>query len=254
MTFSSFILLPSNIGANHNSEQYPNGISAHRPSTDNNGQTDLRPAHVFHHDMPTYPPPGSAASHMPPPLHHDGTSVATTTRKSNTSNSNSTINTALFGDLPEGKRRKFILVEDLQRGCRVRVKVMLDQVDMNEIPDSYRKGNSVFPRSYFPVQMVDVGEVDGGGGRRGRGRFLVNAGDEDDGEGDGECTVGRTMVSVPGVNGGEDVGEEEVDVAVPGIGRGKKDREMVLNDLGYRMSWSQSRVFAGRPLFLQRAR
>lgn len=146
---------------------------------------------------------------------------------------------------------------------------MLDQVDMKEIPDSYRKDNSVFPRSYFPVQMVDGGEeVDGRGGfrgaRRGRGRFVAGGANEGEGNGGDGCTVGRAMVSVPvsvagdgGSGGGAEDGgggeEVEVDVAVPGIAQGKRDREMVLNDLGYRMSWSQSRVFAGRTLFLQRA-
>ncbi|EOD49397.1 putative ribosomal protein l24e protein [Neofusicoccum parvum UCRNP2] len=62
-------------------------------------------------------------------------------------------NLELFGDLPEAKRRKFILVDDAQRGTRVRVRVMLDQVNMEEMPDSYRKNNSVYPRSYFPTQM-----------------------------------------------------------------------------------------------------
>jgi len=55
------------------------------------------------------------------------------------------------------------------------------------------------------------------------------------------------LVPVPMLDGAE--GE----VAVPKIARNKHDKETVLNDLGYRMSWSQSRVFAGRTLFLQRA-
>jgi hypothetical protein len=32
-----------------------------------------------------------------------------------------------------------------------------------------------------------------------------------------------------------------------------RGREVRLNDLGYRMAWLQSRVFAGRTVFLQRA-
>lgn len=152
---------------------------------------------------------------------------------------------ALFGDLPEGRRRKFILVEDPQRGCRVRVKVMLDQVDMKEIPDSYRKSNSVFPRTYFPVH--------GPFGPTGRGKRFAEA-HECEGESvgagedaDGAATVGRTLVPVPMLEG-------EGTVAVPKIAKRKRDKEVLLNDLGYRMSWGQSRVFSGRQLFLQRAR
>ena len=43
----------------------------------------------------------------------------------------------LFGDVPEAKRRKFILVEDSQRGTRVRVRVSLDQVKMDDMPDAH---------------------------------------------------------------------------------------------------------------------
>jgi hypothetical protein len=32
-----------------------------------------------------------------------------------------------------------------------------------------------------------------------------------------------------------------------------RGKEVRLNDLGYRMAWLQSRVFAGRTVFLQRA-
>jgi len=145
---------------------------------------------------------------------------------------------SIFGDVPEAKRRKFILVDDTQRGNRVRVKVMLEQVDMKEIPDSYRKTNSVYPRSYFPMQMQTPPSSS-----RGRRYFEDEAAEEDE----GHPIVGRTLVPVPMLDGAE--GE----VAVPKIARNKHDKETVLNDLGYRMSWSQSRVFAGRTLFLQRA-
>jgi len=148
-------------------------------------------------------------------------------------------NTALFGDLPEAKRRKFILVEDPHRGGRVRVRVMLDQVEMKEIPDSYRKTNCVYPRSYFPMQMQSPPTS-----ARGR-RFF----EDDDADGEtGQPTIGRTLVPVPMLDGAE--GE----VAVPKITKTKRGKEVTLNDLGYRMSWSQSRVFAGRTMFLQRAR
>ena len=144
---------------------------------------------------------------------------------------------ALFGDVPEGKKRKFILVEDTQRNCRVRVKVQLDQVEMSEIPDSYRKQNSVYPRSYFPVQMQTQTEPT-------KDRFVDASSDEDD---SGLPTIGRTTVPVPTADG-------DTELATSRITRTKRDKEGKLNELGCRMAWSQGRVFAGRPIFLQRAR
>lgn len=150
--------------------------------------------------------------------------------------------TALYGDLPESKRRKFILVDDTARNTRVRVRVTLDQVELKEMPDSYRKTNSVFPRSYFPMQMQSPPSSARGN------RFF----EDDDPEGgehdDGRATHAKTLVPVPMVDGAE--GE----AAVPQLTRSKKRREITLNDLGYRMSWSQSRVFAGRIMFLQKSR
>lgn len=146
----------------------------------------------------------------------------------------------LFGQLPDGKRRTFILVEDPQRGARVRVKVMLDKVNMDEIPDSYRMSNAVYPRTYFPVQMKDAP-----GRSVPHKRFF-----RDDAEQAGDpadSTVGRTTVPAPSLDG-------ERDIEVPKLSRRRHRKEVLLNDLGYRLSWSQSRVFAGRMLFLQRSR
>lgn len=149
---------------------------------------------------------------------------------------------SLFGDLPEAKRRKFILVDDPDRNSRVRVRVMLDQVNMKELPDQYRKTNSVYPRSYFPIQMQSPPSSARGN------RFFEDDDPEGGAEDDDQATRGRTMVPVPMLDG------VEGEVAVPKIGRAKKGKEIKLNDLGYRMNWSQSRVFAGRTMFLQRAR
>ena len=149
-------------------------------------------------------------------------------------------NLELFGPVPEAKRRKFILVDDPHRGARVRVRVMLDQVEMKEIPDSYRKTNSVYPRSYFPMQTQSpdaASEAD---------RFPD---DEDDESSDaGRPSRGHTLVPVPMLDG------SEAQVPTPRLGRSKRRKETTLNDLGYRMSWSQSRVFAGRTMFLQKSR
>jgi hypothetical protein len=145
---------------------------------------------------------------------------------------------ALFGDIPEDKRRKFILVEDTQKSNRVRVKVTLDQIDMSEIPDSYRKSNSVYPRAYFPVQMQTQQPQVGGD------RFIEEEGAEVDAS---RPTTGKMSVTVP-----TSTGDAEVDV--PGISSHKRGRETKINELGYRMAWGQSRVFSNRPIFLGRAR
>ena len=151
---------------------------------------------------------------------------------------------SLFGDIPEAKKRKFILVDDPGKGGRVRVRVTLDTVDIKEIPDSFRKSNSVYPRSWFPLQMQspppsahgsrffegddedDTVEVDGGRGARGKGKM---------------------MVAVPLADGGE------AEVGVPRMRKSVRSKEVRLNDLGYRMTWHQSRVFADKTVFLQKA-
>jgi hypothetical protein len=162
-------------------------------------------------------------------------------------------NEDLFSHLPDGKRRKFILVDDPQRGCRVRVKVALDRVNMDEIPDSYRESNAVYPRTYFPIQMRDENRVVLGK------RFFRDEAEHADVGADplSDATLGRTTVPVPSLevetgnhHGGAGDGSE---VEVPRLSRKKHTKELLLNDLGYRMSWSQSRVFAGRMLFLQRS-
>ena len=145
---------------------------------------------------------------------------------------------AMFGDLPEAKRRKFILVDDAQRGTRVRVRVTLDTVKMEEMPDSYRKSNSVFPRSYFPMQMTSPPASP-------RGSRVFK--DEADLENEPSFPLsGSSLVPVPTMDG-------EARVPKPRLTRAKRSKEITLNDLGYRMSWSQSRVFAGRTLFLQKS-
>lgn len=155
----------------------------------------------------------------------------------------------LFPDIPEAKKRKFILVEDNVRGSRLRVRVTLEGVDTNEIPDSFRKGASVFPRSYFPREMQSPPPSATGS------RFFEDDADDDklqETEGReasrrGAPRRGKEMVKVP-------VGETMGEVAIPRMRKSTRGKEVRLNDLGYRMAWLQSRVFAGRTVFLQRAR
>lgn len=237
----------------HHHHAHPDGstgnddVSGGLP-TPGHSTTDPRTGQVFH-GYGAYPPTANASTgpSMPPPLQESGldslrhptvaTSSKTRDRDDMEDDDGNADNTAIFGGLPEGKRRKFILVDDPQRGNRVRVKVMLDQVDMDEIPDSYRMSNSVYPRAYFPVQMKSpLGRVTPGQ------RYF----DESESEENDSATIGRTLVPAPTIDG-------EADIAVPKLSRTRHKKEIVLNDLGYRMSWSQSRTFAGRTLFLQRS-
>ncbi|TLD06927.1 hypothetical protein PgNI_10703 [Pyricularia grisea] len=158
----------------------------------------------------------------------------------------------LFPDIPEAKKRKFILVEDSDRQSRLRVRVTLDGVDTREIPDSFRKNSSVYPRSYFPREMQSP-PPSATGSKFFQDDLSDDPGAEDDGTTDTEGrraargARAKAMVRVPMVDGSE--GE----VAIPRMRRGFRGKEVRLNDLGYRMAWLQSRVFAGRTIFLQRA-
>ncbi|KAL1646533.1 hypothetical protein SLS58_003119 [Diplodia intermedia] len=206
---------------------------------------DVRPANSFYPSYPTNQPPNASAvpplehhmdhvSSRPPPPH----AAAAATKQQEDEERN----LELFGDLPEAKRRKFILVDDAQRGTRVRVRVMLDQVNMEEMPDSYRKNNSVYPRSYFPTQMQSPPASPRGT------RFFDDPDEKEEGSSGAMPVTGRTLVPVPMMDG------SEAKVPRPRMTRSKRNKEITLNDLGYRMTWSQSRVFAGRTLFLQRSR
>lgn len=228
--FSCLASAEYNDGSHTHHHQAPNGSNA--------SPNEVRQAHQFY---PTYPPaPGMVGSGIP--ASGDGieqvgvhapphAAAAATSRQEEEER-----NVALFGDLPEAKRRKFILVDDAQRGTRVRVRVMLDQVKMHEMPDSYRKNNSVYPRSWFATEMQSPPPSP----RRGRWPDDVD-------HGESTSTEVKTLVPVPMLDG------SEAKVQVPRMNRVKRTKEVTLNDLGYRMSWSQSRVFSGRTLFLQRS-
>jgi hypothetical protein len=244
-----------NIGTTEFSNGTDRQPAAEAPLTSGHTATDIRTAQVFH-GYPTFPTSASAGGgsrgpSIPPLIRDSGlgslgrrSAVATSDHKAeeveDDDDERNPSREALFGALPDGKRRKFILVDDPQRGCRVRVKVMLDQVNMNEIPDSYRMSNSVYPRTYFPVQMKHPRSRV----VRGRRYFKDDHQTDDDQE---TATIGRILVPTPQTDDGGEI-------AVPKLTRGRNRKEVLLNDLGYRMSWSQSRVFAGRPLFLQRSR
>ncbi|KIW04528.1 uncharacterized protein PV09_04282 [Verruconis gallopava] len=210
----------------------------HAPTGASNAPTEVRQANNFYPTYPSsqsmvnagLPAPGDGMEHLAHAPVHAATTSATT------KDDEEVDTVALFGDLPEAKRRKFILVDDAQRGTRVRVRVMLDQVRMHEMPDSYRKNNSVYPRSWYPTEMQSPPPSP----RRGRW--------PDDVDADQEGTpAARTLVHVPLLDG------SDAKLPVPRMSKAKRNKEVTLNDLGYRMSWSQSRVFSGRTLFLQRS-
>lgn len=213
-----------------------------------NPPSDIRPSQVFH-GYPNYPPNHSVGAAIAPSISDNmdsltsrGGPTQTAVAASVPKEEDEDRKHSLFGDIPEAKRRKFILVDDVERNSRVRVRVTLDQINMKELPDAYRKTNSVYPRSYFPVEMQSPPSS-------ARGNRFFEDDDPDGGpEDDDHATRGRTLVRVPMLDGAGG------DVAVPKISRAKKNKEKLLNNLGYRMSWSQSRVFAGRTIFLQTAR
>ncbi|KAH8729635.1 hypothetical protein BGZ61DRAFT_475220 [Ilyonectria robusta] len=201
---------------------------------------DVRPTHVFTgYNNQSYA--GGQMSHMAT----HATSAVSTKRHSRSTGDEPD---DLFPDIPEAKKRKFILVEDNVRGSRLRVRVTLEGVDTNEIPDSFRKGASVYPRSYFPREMQSPPPSATGS------RFFGEDQDDDgieetegrDAGRRGGNRNGKQMVKVP-------MGEAQGEIAIPRMMKTTRGKEVRLNDLGYRMAWLQSRVFAGRTVFLQRA-
>ncbi|EME45083.1 hypothetical protein DOTSEDRAFT_43487 [Dothistroma septosporum NZE10] len=222
---------------------------AGHPAQPTNGQHELtspttgRYTQNFYSSYPQQP--GVGGSSMPSiadgmdPMHTHASTLATPASIS-TKKDEEEHKRKLFGDVPESKRRKFILVDDNQRGTRVRVRVMLDQVKMDDMPDAHLRINAVYPRSYFPRQMRSPP-----GSPRARG----NWNDEDDEveEGNVERPAGETMVPVSLMDG------SEAKLPVPRMTTSRRNKEVALNELGYRMSWGQARTFNGRTLFLQRS-
>ena len=117
----------------------------------------------------------------------------------------------------------------------------LHEVNIDEIPDSYRKDYSVYPRSWYPAQMQLSPSS-----RAPKGRFITDRDDDHDEDNDIPPTA-TTTVTAPMLDG------REGDLKVPASGRNTRRKEEQLNDLGYRISWSQSRTFNGRIIFLQQS-
>jgi hypothetical protein len=154
------------------------------------------------------------------------------------------------------KNRKFILVQDperLDKDAKVRIRVTLNGVDTREIPDSFRKSASVFERSYFPREMQSPPPSPTGSMffREDLGTQQEDDGHvQTDGRGIGASRRDRlvVMVKVPLPNG------DETEVPVPRTKKAIRAKEVRINDLGYRLSWLQSRTFHQRKTYLQKAR
>ena len=63
----------------------------------------------------------------------------------------------------------------------------------------------------------------------------------------GGFSRGKQFVTVPLPDG------TETQLAIPRCKKSRRLREVMINELGYRMTWHQSRVFAGRTVFLQKS-
>lgn len=173
----------------------------------------------------------------------------------------------LFPPMPDDKKRKFVLVEDNVRGSRLRVRVTLEGVNSAEIPDSFRKSASVFPRSFFPREMESPPPSP-----TGSRFFRDDIDDDDDGLAETEGRAPRIRSGRSGSAGLSPIrgnpsrrrmltstirapvtGDADFDVEIPRRTRSERGKEVRLNELSYRMSWLQSRVFSTRVVFLQRA-
>lgn len=170
--------------------------------------------------------------------HHPSTTLATPITASMNKEEDEEVERR--SDVPGEKGNKFIMVDDTQRNCRVRIGISLDQVKMADMPESYLKINSVYPRSFHERGMHSPT-----GSPRSRGVFD----DDEDGVPDGQR--GKTLVSVPTLDTAEN---QTALLPIPRLTRSKRKKEVALNELGYLMSWGKVPHFHGRTIFLQRTR
>lgn len=195
---------------------------------------------------PTYPAYQAKLACQMPPLHNLDRLGSHSQAQHNTATMTGTRvdygqeEAAFFGDIAKTMPRKSITVKDIEKDTNVRVNVKLDGVSLDEIPDSFRQKNSVYPRSYYARHMqspprsrqgsvFDDDTVDMAGGR-----FAPS--------------VGRTMVPIKLQEGWE------TELAIPRTTKSRRTKERALNDLGCRMTWDYVQNFSERPMFVQRSR
>jgi hypothetical protein len=230
--------------------EYNSAPAHHHQAPATSGQSDITSPsstsqrYLAQNFYPSYPQHASAAGPGSMPSVHDVMSPmhpqATTLSAPAAKEEEESRKRKLFGDVPDAKRRKFILVEDGQRNQRVRVRVTLDQVNMQDMPDAHLRINAVYPRSYYPRQT----------GSPSTAPSLPAEWDDEHDEKAGEpgAARGKTMVKVPLMEG------KDTEMAIPRMTKSRRTREIALNELGARMSWQQARTFHNRPLFLQKSR
>ena len=117
---------------------------------------------------------------------------------------------------------------------RSRIRVQLGRVNLEDIPDSYRKANSVYPRVYYSQQIVEDNAMSDP---------RIFGEQESDGDTSDAC-ISKVLVPIPLM--------DSESLELPRISKSKRRRENLLNEIGYRMLWSNGSTFAGRPLFMQR--
>ncbi|KAG9533044.1 hypothetical protein KCU93_g598, partial [Aureobasidium melanogenum] len=122
-------------------------------------------------------------------------------------------NPSLSALVPEGKKRKFILVDDLARGTRVRVHVELDNIKLEEMPDFHLQKNSVYPRQFYPRQMHAPSPGQ---------KHLERHGFESKSENESIISEGESLVDVPLSDG------SQTQLSVPEISRDLQAKECLV--------------------------
>jgi len=145
-----------------------------------------------------------------------------------------------FSDIAKVIPRKSITVKDIEKDTNVRVNVKLDGVSLDEIPDSFRQKNSVYPRSYYARHMQSPP-------RSGASSVYDDSGIDTVGARFAP-SVGRIVVPVTLQD------NWETELAIPRTTKSRRTKERALNDLGCRMTWDYVQNFTERPLFVQRSR
>ncbi|KAG4301296.1 hypothetical protein PCANB_002416 [Pneumocystis canis] len=96
--------------------------------------------------------PSSNVSPLPPQFRQLASTVACNTELDTTHSTSHDI-TKKIGKSNDVsfKKPKYILLDDIKRGTRVRVRVNLDEVDLEEIPDAFRRDHCVFPHRFISI-------------------------------------------------------------------------------------------------------
>ena len=122
--------------------------------------------------------------------------------------------------------RRTITIKDRQRDNVVRVSVKTRNIDLDEMPDSFRREYSVFPRAHYPRQGLSSSSTES---------ETLNP------ETKTESLV--TWDQIP-------LGQWRL----PMVAEERKKQERQMNDLGQHITWGKPQLFSGRNLLLQTTR